>query len=275
MGTIVENITLWQWVLVIGSSVLLFLFSPLAKTTDNFFKATTKGKSPNWILLTGSLVISWVFAKSITNAADLGNKYGIVGGIGYAAYYFSFIVAGMVIYNMRKKGEFKSIHHFLNSKFGKGALLIFSVVIAFRLFNEVWSNTMVIGSYFGKTGSVPYYWSIIVFTLLTLAYSLKGGLNSSIFSDAIQMILFAILLLVILSILFGSQNTTTQEILTTGSFTWSNGLNFVLVALLQSLSYPFHDPVLTDRGFISPAKTTLKSFILAGIIGGICIFYSA
>jgi solute:Na+ symporter, SSS family len=40
---------------------------------------------------------------------------------------------------------------------------------------------------------------------------------------------------------------------------------------LQSLSYPFHDPVLTDRGFISSPKITLKSFLLATVVGGICI----
>ncbi|MEZ4932144.1 MAG: hypothetical protein R2788_08510 [Saprospiraceae bacterium] len=42
------------------------------------------------------------------------------------------------------------------------------------MFNEVWSNTMVIGSYFGEQGSSGYYSSILVFTALTLLYTLKG-----------------------------------------------------------------------------------------------------
>lgn len=272
MGELTKNIEVWQWILVVGSSVLLFLFSPFSKTTDSFFRATSNGKSPNWLLLTGSLVISWVFAKSIANAADLGNKFGVVGGLAYAGYYFSFIVAGVVIYYLRKKGGFTSIHHFLKSNYGKGAIQLFSVIIAFRLFNEVWSNTMVIGSYFGDYGSSSYFWSILVFTALTLAYTLKGGLKSSIFSDAIQMILFAVLLSTILFILMGERGATATELLSTGEFSWGTGLNLLAAALLQSLSYPFHDPVLTDRGFISPLKTTLRSFILAGIIGGLCIF---
>lgn len=272
MGAIAEHITLWQWALVVGSSALLFIFSPLAKTVDSFYKATTQGKSPGWLMLTGSLVISWVFAKSIANAADLGNEFGVVGGLAYAGYYFSFIVAGVVIYFLRKNGGFTSIHHFLQSRFGKGAIRLFSIVIAFRLFNEVWSNTMVIGSYFGDYGTASYYWAVIVFTALTLAYSLKGGLKSSIFSDAIQMILFAVLLSVILYVLLGYKDTTAGQMLNTGTFSWGTGLNLLVAALLQSLSYPFHDPVLTDRGFISPLKTTLRSYILAGIIGGLCIF---
>ena len=49
------------------------------------------------------------------------------------------------------------------------------------------------------------------------------------------------------------------------------GINLLLAAVLQSFSYPFHDPVLTDRGFISKPKTTLKAFLWAGLVGGICI----
>lgn len=271
MGTIAEHITLWQWGLVIASSLILFFISPLARTTDQFFKANDQGKAPHWILLTGSLVISWVFAKSIANAAILGNKFGFVGGVAYGAYYLSFLVAGVVIYYMRKNGGFGSIHQFLQSKFGRKAILLFSLVIAFRLFNEIWSNTMVIGSYFGAFGSAQYYSAIIVFTALTLAYALKGGLKSSIFSDLIQMGLFAVLLSVILGILFTKEDVTIASVVATGEFSWNGGLNLLLAALIQSFSYPFHDPVMTDRGFISSEKTTLRSFILAGVIGFICI----
>ena len=140
----------FQWALIIVSSLILFFLSPLAKTTDQFFKAVNQKKAPNTLVLTGSLIISWIFAKSITNAANLGLSFGLVGGVAYAGYYLSFAVAGIIIYQLRTKGGFKSIHEFLISKFGKNAMAIFSILIAFRLFNEVWSNTMVIGSYFGE-----------------------------------------------------------------------------------------------------------------------------
>jgi Na+/proline symporter len=42
--------------------------------------------------------------------------------------------------------------------------------------------------------------------------------------------------------------------------------------LVQVLSYPFHDPVLTDRGFITSPKVMLKGFVLAGLIAGGFIF---
>jgi len=261
-----------QWALVIISSLVLFLLSPFAKNTNQFFRGEQKFKAPNTFMLTGSLVISWIFAKSITNAANLGLDYGIVGGVAYAAYYLSFSVAGIIIYKMRTRGKFTSIHHFLTSKFGRGAVAVFSVLIAIRLFNEVWSNTMVIGSYFGDIGSSAYYWAILVFTILTLAYVLKGGMSSSIFTDIIQMGLFSVLLMVILGTIFTAEaSVTVKQVAFSGSWSFDMGLNLLFAAVLQSLSYPFHDPVLTDRGFLSSPKITLKSFLWAGIIGAACI----
>lgn len=265
-----KTITL-QWLLIIVSSLILFLLSPYAKTTGQFFKATKRQKTPNTLVLTGSLIISWIFAKSITNAANLGLDYGLVGGVAYAGYYLSFAVAGVIIYQLRTKGGFESIHQFLTSKFGKGAMALFSVLIAIRLFNEVWSNTMVIGSYFGETGSKPYYWSILLFTALTLAYALKGGLSSSIFTDVIQMGLFSVLLIIILYHIFSVESFSTQDVVSSGTWSFELGLNLFFAAIIQSFSYPFHDPVLTDRAFISTPKITLKSFLLASILGAFCI----
>jgi SSS family solute:Na+ symporter len=266
------EVKIWQWSLIIASSLVLFLLSPWAKDTNQFFKAVQKKKAPNTFMLTGSLVISWIFAKSITNAANLGLDFGIVGGVAYAGYYLSFAVAGIVIYKMRLHGMYTSIHHFLSSKFGKTAVTVFSILIAIRLFNEVWSNTMVIGSYFGEIGTSSYYWSILVFTALTLAYVLKGGMSSSIFTDVIQMGLFSILLMVILFAIFGKETElTVTEVANSGIWSFETGLNLLFAALLQSFSYPFHDPVLTDRGFLSNPKVTLKSFLWASVFGAFCI----
>ena len=260
-----------QWLLIIASSIILILISPWAKTRNNFFKGSKKEQSPNTWILTSSLVISWLFAKSITNAANLGLRFGFVGGFAYSVYYLSFLVAGWIIYKMRMQGGFQSIHHFLKTKYGQAAVLLFSVLIAIRLFNEVWSNTMVIGSYFGEHGSTAYFAAILVFTLLTLAYALKGGLSSSLMTDVIQMALFGILLFIILGILLPKENNEVGKFITSGEWTMAGGLNLAFLALIQVFSYPFHDPVMTDRGFIAAPKTTLNSFILASIIGGICI----
>jgi len=262
----------WQWLIVILSSLVMYFISPWAKSTDDFFKATKKnGQQPKFAILTSSLVISWIFAKSIAVSASLGKDFGLVGGLAYACYYLSFLVAGIVIYKMRTKGNWSSIHVFIRSKFGSNAVRLFSLLIAFRLFNEVWSNTIVVGSFFGENNTTSFTIAVIVFTLLTLAYVIKGGLRSSLLTDLIQMLLFGVLLIVIIGFLFPGLTGKMSSSDFTGEFTFSQGVNLMLVALLQIFSYPFHDPVMTDRGFVSDAKTTLKSFLWAGLIGFVCI----
>ena len=260
-----------QWILVIGVSVLLFFLAPLAKTEKAFFKGEGKNGKPNFWLLTSSLVISWLFAKSITNSANLGLSFGMVGGVAYAGYYLSFVVAGLIIYKLRTVGGFDSIHHFLEHKFGKAALIIFSFLISFRLLNEVWSNSMVIGSYFGEYGTTAYFAAIIVFTFLTILYTVKGGMSSSLFTDMVQMILFSVLLMVILFSIFPRANWDVGAFVTSGTWTMDQGGNLLLMAVIQSLSYPFHDPVLTDRGFVTDAKTTRRAYLWSAVIGGGCI----
>lgn len=260
-----------QWIVLILSSLALFAVSPWARTGKDFFRGSKAEKMPGFWMLTSSLVISWLFAKSITNAANLGLSFGMVGGVAYATYYLSFLVAGFVIYKMRVTGKVESIHGFLQSKFGKGAVVIFSLLIGIRLLNEVWSNTMVIGSYFGESGSSQYFLSIGVFTALTVAYTIKGGLRSSLLTDLIQMVLFGVLLFVILGLILPDRDWAISEFTASGEWTLATGGNLLLVALIQIFSYPFHDPVLTDRAFISDPRTTLKSFVAATFIGGICI----
>lgn len=262
------NIDTLQWIILIAFGIVFLIVAPRATSAEQFFKAKSgKGKEPNVFLLTSSLVIAWIFAKSIVNAANLGLAYGIVGGLSYAAYYLSFLVGGLVIYKMRQDGKFQSIHHFLRTRYGASATTVFSLLIAFRLFNEVWSNTMVIGSYFGAQGSEEYYAAIVVFTLLTLSYTLKGGMRSSLITDSIQMVFFGVLLFILLIFILPESNASPIDYFASGTWTMAGGLSLMFAVFIQVLSYPFHDPVLTDRGFISSPKTTLKSYIAAAIVG--------
>lgn len=255
VGKLMENymdIQTIQWIILILFGASFFLIAPAAKTAQQFFQARSKeGKEPTVFLLTSSLVIAWIFAKSIANAANLGMTFGFVGGLAYACYYLSFLVGGIVIYYMRQRGGFQSVHHFLRTRYGGKAITFFSVLIGFRLFNEVWSNTTVIGSYFGAQGSYPFYLAVIVFTLLTLAYTLKGGMRTSLITDSVQMVFFAVLLVILLFFILPKGSAGVGAYLSSGSWTMAGGLSLLFAVLIQILSYPFHDPVLTDRGFMS------------------------
>ena len=259
-----QGIFFWGFLVVFG--VVMLVVSPKAKTINSFFRGYDEKGNPSspW-MLTSSIFISWIFAKSVTNAANLGQTYGIVGGIAYASYWLCIPIAGVVIYFLRTKAHATGFVSFLSSRYGRLASLAFSCAILVRLYNEIWSNSAVVGGYYGKEGSVTFIVAASFFTLVVLLYSLKGGLRSSIFTDAIQTVIFIFFLALVLVLVLPSSGVA--PLLHEGSFTLAGGVDLLLVSLLQIFSYPFHDPVLTDRGFISDEKVMLKAFFWAGILG--------
>ena len=261
-----ENYGFYFWGFLALYGVIMFLFSPKARTVGSFFKGEDRvGRSVSTPMLISSIFISWIFAKSITNAANLGAQYGIVGGVAYATYWLCIPVAGFAIYRLRRKFGATGLIEFLTSNYGKWAAIAFSAAIFIRLFNEVWSNTAVVGGYYGPTGSQAFIVAALVFTLINLLYALRGGLRGSILTDAVQTIVFIILLIWVMSTIVPQNDIGT--LLSTGDWRLDAGVDLLLVAALQLFSYPFHDPVLTDRGFICEEKLMLKAFIIAGILG--------
>ncbi|MGD1952395.1 MAG: Na+/proline symporter [Leptolyngbyaceae cyanobacterium] len=263
------------WALLAGYGLFIYRIvqttTPGKVSASEFFQGQSRqGEGPGLWLLVSSAAISWIFAKSIDNAASLSNSFGITGGIGYAIYYLSFVTAAITLYLIRTRGGYGSISEFLVSKYGQLCSRLFLLAIAIRLLNEVWSNTKVFSLYFGPEGSGGYWLAALLVTVFTVYYSLLGGLRSSLLTDGAQMLLAAVLLVVILAVLgLGWVNQGLPQV---DQDTTLAGLTFCGLAVVQIFSYPFHDPVMTDRAFITSPKVMLKGFILAGLLSGGFIF---
>jgi len=262
------------WFVLGTYGVIVLRMSPISVTPSQFFSGrSSSGDEPGLWLLVASAAITWIFAKSIANAANLAGAFGMAGGIGYALYYLSFVVAGIAIYLIRVKGGHTSLAGFLTSKYGTLCARLFLIAIAIRLFNEVWSNTKVASLYFGAEGSFEYWIGVAFITAFTVYYSWRGGLRSSLLTDGAQMILAAILLVSILFVVWPGLASRGLPEISHGAH--MAGLTFCGLALVQVLSYPFHDPVLTDRGFITRPRVMLKGFVLAGLLaGGFILLFS-
>lgn len=258
----------WGFLLLYG--VLMYALSPRVVTLGGFFHGEdANGRSAAPWLLTSSIFISWIFAKSVTNAANLGASYGLVGGLAYATYWLSIPLAGLVIFRLRRRFGATGMVSFLTTHYGRAAALAFAAAILIRLFNEVWSNTAVVGGYYGESGSPAFIGAALLFTAVTLAYSLRGGLRSSILTDAAQAAIFLIALLWVLGLVLPRHSLS--ELASTSHWAMDAGVDLLLVAGLQLFSYPFHDPVLTDRGFISDEQNMRRSFVIAGVLGFLAI----
>ena len=259
----------WGFLFLYGG--LMYVLTPRAHTVAGFYRGEdATGQAASGWALTCSIFISWIFAKSVTNAANLGATYGVVGGLAYAFYWLSIPVAGVVIYWLRARHGATGLVPFLIQRYGRFAAVVFMLAILIRLYNEVWSNTAVVGAYYGKPGTGVFITAALLFTAAALCYSLKGGLRSSIVTDIIQSLLFMLVMLVVLFLVLPQHGPS--KLMSIGEFHLNTGVDLILVALLQVLSYPFHDPVLTDRGFITEEKTMLRAMLWSGVLGFACIF---
>ncbi|KAJ9523670.1 hypothetical protein QJQ45_020099 [Haematococcus lacustris] len=306
-----------------------------------------------------------VFAKSIYNASTLGAKYGISGGLAYAAYYTAFPAAAICIYLMRTRHGYRSLPQAISERYGPTATLAFGLAVLYRLYQEVWSNSLVVGGFFGPTvGHSPEWWAaVVVSTAIPAFYSITGGMRSSLLTDIFQAAWKVCLLVVVLIIVgvhtaklpgppaFGTFNPagtcqapvaaasfaqcaalvgqplapgglqlqepgkaafayspstcspytslnqtlcglvggawstpgcrpTTQPACSAAGGSWSprpplslaGGMDLLVVAFLQGcLSYPFFDPVLTDRAFLAEPWAMLKAFLLGGVLAALFI----
>jgi Na+/proline symporter len=264
----VTGFAFWGFLAVYG--VALYVLAPSARTPEGFFAGRDeRGRATRGWMLTCSVFIAWIFAKSVTNAANLGARYGIVGGLAYATYWLSIPVAAMAIFSIRRSTGARSLAEFLGARHGRAAALSYGALAVMRLFNEVWSNTAVVGGYYGEPGTWAFVASALAFTFAVLMYSLKGGLRSSIFTDVLHGAIFVVFLAAVLFLVVPAHPA--RAMLGEGTFTLAGGGDLLGVAALQVLSYPFHDPVLTDRAFITEERAMLKAFFVAGAAGFVAI----
>ncbi len=258
--------------LIAGSLAL----APRRVGVDGFFDGRDQDHlAPGLWTLVLSQVTTWIFARSLMNAAVLGYFYGFAGTLAYTAYYGSFLTGGFIVARLRATGA-RSVQDWLKQQFGALGTGCYNAVIGLRLLSEVFANLLVVGLIFAAVlpdvAGVSTI-SILTVSVVALAYSALGGLRASLRTDVLQMSVFLVVFGAALMALLGSSGFDFGEILraqgTAGS---TNGWILLLVAFLQVFSYPAHDPVMMDRGFLADSKTTKRSFIYAFFLSVVCIF---
>jgi Na+/proline symporter len=208
------------------------------------------------------------------NSAILGYYYGIWGVLAYAAYYGSFLTGAMIVDRLRSGGA-GSVQDWLSASFGKTGEVTYNLVIALRLLSEVFANLLVVGLIFAAALpeiGIAKDASILLVAALGLAYSAWGGLSAALRTDVLQMVIFLAVFFVAFLALVLSPGFDIAAVLTAegASGAW-NGQVLLIVAFLQVFSYPAHDPVMMDRGFIADRRTTRSAFLHAFWLSTLCI----
>lgn len=237
--------------------------APRVRTVEGFFMGQEPGYAPGVWTLTLSQVTTWIFARSLLNAALLGYFFGIAGTLAYAVYYGSFLTGWLIIDRLRFVHGYSNIQAFFSERFGRLSVVGYNLLVSLRLLSEVFANLLVVGIVFGAADSGAYNLAILAVAGITLLYSLKGGLSASLKTDVQQMLLLIAVLLILLVMLVSHSQFELPALVMSSPELVSPGWILLLVALLQVISYPLHDPVMMDRGFLADRDITRKSFIQA------------
>jgi len=260
--------------IVIFAAILIvsLLAAPRRASVDGFFGGlNATGQAPGLWVLVLSQVTTWIFARSLMNAAILGYYYGIAGTLAYAAYYGSFLSGAFIVGHLRAQGA-RSMQDWLRLRFGRSGTGCYNIVIALRLLSEVFANLLVVGLIFNAVLAGSGTAATLVVAALGLAYSAWGGLSAALRTDVVQMVVFLVVFGVAFVALVASPGFDFGAVITApGAAGAYNGWILLAVAALQVFSYPAHDPVMMDRGFIADPATTRSSFLHAFWISTLCI----
>ncbi len=246
--------------------------APRRVSVAGFFAgAGADGRSPGLWTLVLSQVTTWIFARSLMNAAILGYYYGIAGTMAYAGYYASFLTGGFIVGRLRAGGA-GSMQDWLGARFGAMGNGCYNFVVALRLLSEVFANLIVVGLIFNAVLAGSGTAAIVIVAVVGLAYSAWGGLSAALRTDVVQMVVFLGVFGLAFVALVAAPGFDLGAVLTApGTAGGYNGWILLAVAALQVFSYPAHDPVMMDRGFIADPATTRASFLHAFWISTLCI----
>lgn len=251
------------------------VMTPRRTTTEAFFAGLNQdGTPPGLWTLVLSQVTTWIFARSLMNSAILGYYYGIVGVLAYAAYYGSFLTGGLIVERLRASGA-GSVQNWLGAHFSTVGQSCYNLVVSLRLLSEIFANLIVVGLIF--VAVLPEFSEhknlvILLVTVLVLSYSSCGGLSAALRTDVIQMAIFILVFGAAFVALIASPSFDLGAVVTADGVSGGyDGWILLLVAFLQVFSYPAHDPVMMDRGFLSDEVITRQSFLHAFWISTLCI----
>jgi len=246
--------------------------APRRATVEGFFGgANAAGRAPGLWVLVLSQVTTWIFARSLMNAAILGYFYGIAGTLAYAAYYGSFLTGGFIVGQLRRGGA-RSVQDWLGGQFGSAGTTAYNLVIGLRLLSEVFANLLVVALIFEAVWPGSGTLAVLIVAALGFGYSAWGGLSAALRTDVVQMLVFLVVFGLALGALLLSPGFELGAVLSAPGVSGPyNGWVLLAVALLQVFSYPAHDPVMMDRGFLADEATTRASFLHAFWISTLCI----
>jgi Na+/proline symporter len=147
-------------------------------------------------LTTASIVASVAGAWILFSPAETAVRVGLAGVIGYAlgqaAPSFVYAVLGPRMRQIMPDGH--SLTEYARHRFGRPVHLFTLCIMLFYMFIYLAAELTAIAAAFHLVAAIPPGWTALVVAAATVAYTMAGGLRSSLFTDGIQFLLIVPLL---------------------------------------------------------------------------------
>ena len=143
--------------------------------------------------LTASALGAWILFGPVS-AATWGGIGAIIGySLGTAFPMFILIFLGKKIREEFPRGS--SLIEFMRKKFRKSLFKLILLMTVFYMFIFLCAEVTAVAVLINYISGTEFWITALIVLLSTLAYTLYGGLKASIFTDNLQMVVIAILLL--------------------------------------------------------------------------------
>ncbi len=250
------------------------------KNSVDFFQG---GRNFGWFTLLLSVMATQLSAISFISApAFVGFKTG--GGLKWLTFEFAvplamIFVAAVIIPPLYRSGVV-SVYEFLEKRFGRSTRLLISGVFLLNRSAATGVSVYILAVIMEVMFQIPYWQSIVLVCIITVLYSLKGGMRAVVISDAVQMVILIGSIFVCLGYGFyyiggwsgftASVDPARMKIMDFSKLGFNNDqygmLPMLLGGLFLYMSYYGADQTQVQRALAAKdLKTVRKTFVINGI----------
>jgi len=266
---------------------LLFLLSILGTTV--LFGKHWSSTFTNFLFANRSLKIAesslaicshWFFAIAMFVGPAVAYKWGLYGLIWFVIpNALSIAVVGLISYKIRNKyPDGYSLTKYIQDNFSKRLsglyqldfilVSFYAILLAFIAIEKFWV-------FAGVSTIAPYYATLVV-GLITLLFTVRGGIRTSVFSGAFQSIAWVIFFVTCAVIGISSADNgiftlgkNNLETVLDWKFLTTFGITYVITMIVGATSHG----MMWQKAFSMPRENILPSYFTASIVFAVIVFF--
>ena len=175
---------------VIGMLFLGWVVSRSIHGFRDFFVAGSRMTAP---LLVCTIVSTYYGLDVLLGGSEVGYVDGVVGWFWYARpYYLAILLTALLLARRLRQRDFLSLPDVAAASYGDGTRTV--VAVASFFYSLPLIALMGIGVLLDVVLGIPFIWGVILGALVSVAYTLMGGLLADAFTDTIQFTLMCVTL---------------------------------------------------------------------------------